>query len=327
MLIWVASALAGLGVHKLRVKERSEARQLGTFLINALLIWLLVWKLSQWVLDPSTLSGGVLALLYFHGGARGAWLAGMASAVYLFYIGKKRSISNGMILDSVLIFLLSGYLARVLLLFLWGEGSRISLGLLAILGAWILFIWLYRKTPPSGFPAVQLILTFLIGHALVSTIGNHLWERARNAAASSTIGLKIGQQAPDFELTDRSGRVIRLSDLRDKTVVLNFWATWCTPCRAEMPEMEKFYDGYRDRDVTILAVNATNSEASSKTVERWLQDKSFTFPIVFDAAGEAARMYRIYAYPSTYIIGPGGLILEKHQGPMNEAMLREAIGK
>lgn len=94
-----------------------------------------------------------------------------------------------------------------------------------------------------------------------------------------------------------------------------------------MPEMEKFYDGYRDRDVTILAVNATNSEAGSQTVETWLQNKGFTFPVVFDAAGEAARMYRIYAYPSTYIIGPEGLIIEKHQGPMNEAMLKAAVGK
>jgi thiol-disulfide isomerase/thioredoxin len=108
---------------------------------------------------------------------------------------------------------------------------------------------------------------------------------------------------------------------------MEFWATWCPPCRAEMPELQKFYEHIGDNNVVILAVNATNSETSIKTVEDWLHQKGYTFPVLFDSKGDLTQTYRIAAFPSTYIIEPGGLVHKKHQGPMNEAMLKEAVGK
>jgi peroxiredoxin len=327
MLIWVMSALAGFGVHRLRVQGREEAQILGSILTNTLIIWLLCWKLSQLIFDPSVVWQEPIALLYFHGGMRGAWLAGALTVVYLFYAGKKNSIARETMLDSVLVFLLGGYTARALLLLVWGDGNRLTLVLLMLLGMAVLIRWLYRKMQGSALTAIQLVLIFTIGHVFISTLASNLWEKAEAAASSSMVGLKMGQEAPDFELTDRNGRQVKLSDFRDKTVVLNFWATWCPPCRAEMPEMQKFYERIGDNNVIILAVNATNSETSTKAVGDWLQEKRYTFPVLFDSKGDLTQIYRIAAFPSTYIIQPGGLIQKKHQSPMNEAMLKEAVAK
>lgn len=321
VLIWAGSVLAGLAVHRLRFKGRPEAPILGSVLTGAVLIWLICWKLSAIVFDPSAFR----TLLYFHGGTRGAWLAAAVATAYVVYAARKHAVHRETAVESILVFLLGGYSAKLLLQFILGEGNRPTLGLLAILGAVFLFRWLYRKAPSGGFSSVQIVILFAIGHAVISTLGHNLWEKTEVSAAASTIGLEIGQQAPDFELTDTNGRRVRLSDLRDKTVVLNFWATWCPPCRAEMPELQKFYDTYRDRGVAVVAVNATNTEKSSDAVGRWLQNKGFTLPVVYDAGGDAAQTYRVYAFPATFIIGQGGIIREKHQGPMNGAMLSDAV--
>jgi peroxiredoxin len=327
LLVWVMSALAGIGVHRLRVRGREEAQILGSLLTNSLIIWLICWKLSQFIFDPTVVWHEPLALLYFHGGVRGAWLAGALAVVYLYVAGRKNSITSQTMLDLVLVFLLGGYSARVLLLLAWGDGNRLTLGLLVLLGMAVLFRWLFRNMQRSALTAIQLVLLFTIGHVFISTLGSNLWEKAEAAAFSSRVGLKIGQEAPDFELTDRNGQLFKLSEYRDKTVVLNFWATWCPPCRAEMPELQKFYEHIGDNNVVILAVNAANSEASINTVGDWLREKRYTFPVLFDSKGELTQTYRIAAFPSTYIIQPGGLIQEKHQGPMNEAMLKEAVRK
>jgi peroxiredoxin len=327
LLVWVMSALAGIGVHRFRVRGRKEAQILGALLTNSLIIWLLSWKLSQFIFNPSILWQEPLALFYFHGGVRGAWLAGAMTVAYLYYAGRKNSIAKETMLDSILVFLLGGYTARALLLLVWGDGNRLTMGLLVLLGMVILFRWLYRKMHGSALGAIQLVLIFTIGHVFISTLGSNLWEKAEAAASSSRVGLKIGQEAPDFELTDRKGQLFKLSDYRDKTVVLNFWATWCPPCRAEMPELQKFYERIGDNNVVILAVNATNSEASINMVGDWLHVRGYTFPVLFDSKGDLTQTYNIAAFPSTYIIQPGGLIQKKHQGPMNEAMLKEAVRK
>jgi peroxiredoxin len=200
--------------------------------------------------------------------------------------------------------------------------------LLAALGAIVTVLLLYNNpsNQSASKHALQLILLLGIGHALVTTLGAQLWERADKAAAASTVGLKEGQLAPDFELTDVSGQRRKLSELRGQTVVVNFWATWCPPCRAEMPELQAFYMRYKDQGVTMLAVNAANTETSEGYVAAWLKERGLSFPVVYDSAGEVTKAYRVSAYPSTIIVGPDGLIRTKKQGPMSSVTLSMATG-
>lgn len=123
-------------------------------------------------------------------------------------------------------------------------------------------------------------------------------------------GLKIGEYAPDFTVTTFEGEEKKLSDLKGKKVFLNFWATWCPPCRVEMPEMEKFYEEFGD-EVEIMAVNVTSTEKSVKDVTSYVHNEGFTFPIYLDRERNAANRYRIPAYPTTYFIGSDGKIQSK----------------
>lgn len=134
-------------------------------------------------------------------------------------------------------------------------------------------------------------------------------------------GLAIGNIAPDFELTTLDGETVKLSDYRGQVVFINFWATWCPPCRAEMPDMEKLY---QETDVEILAVNLTESERDEKVVADFVNDIELTFPIPMDSNSAVENAYQVRAYPTSYIIDPDGRIQFVARGAMNyELMLQE----
>lgn len=134
-------------------------------------------------------------------------------------------------------------------------------------------------------------------------------------------GLKVGDEAPDFELTSLDGEAVRLADYRGQRVFLNFWATWCPPCREEMPDMQKLYD---ETDVAIIAVNMTASENGEAGVEDWISSEGFSFPVPLDPEGEVTDLYEIRAYPTSYLIDSEGRISHVALGAMDyERMLDE----
>ena len=134
-------------------------------------------------------------------------------------------------------------------------------------------------------------------------------------------GLDIGQIAPDFELSTLGGKTVKLSDFRGKHVMVNFWATWCPPCRAEMPDMQKFYD---NKDVVILAVNLTGAESGTKVVQEFVDEFGLTFPILLDKEMVVAGQYQIQPIPTTFMIDSKGRIQNKSFGAQNyELMVRE----
>ncbi|MDM5229597.1 TlpA disulfide reductase family protein [Cytobacillus sp. NJ13] len=141
------------------------------------------------------------------------------------------------------------------------------------------------------------------------------------------VGLEKGNLAPDFELTDMEGSPVKLSDYRGKAVLLNFWASWCPPCRAEMPHMEKLYNKYKDENFDILAVNLTNTEKNSGDAEKFVKELGLTFTIPMDVKGEAGSDYNIMAYPTSYFIDSDGVIREKVLGALNEEYMEKEIKK
>jgi peroxiredoxin len=127
---------------------------------------------------------------------------------------------------------------------------------------------------------------------------------------------EVGYLAPDFALPNLDGKTVRLSDLRGKKgVFINFWATWCPPCRLEMPTMEKVYQDYKSRGLEILAVSIDAGPKS--TVKNFMRELKLTFPVLLDPEIEVLRMYKFFGLPASVLINKQGIIRFKEQGYRN----------
>lgn len=137
------------------------------------------------------------------------------------------------------------------------------------------------------------------------------------------IGIEKDNFAPDFELETLEGEKIKLSDLRGEPVFVNFWATWCPPCRAEMPDMQKIHEEYDD--VTILAINQTDTETSARNVDSFVEEFGITFPVPMDKGLNVGTRYNAFALPTTYLINPDGRIHNIATGPLTYEMMVQEI--
>jgi len=136
-----------------------------------------------------------------------------------------------------------------------------------------------------------------------------------------------GFQAPDFSLLDNNGEEITLSSFRGTPVMLNFWASWCPPCKAEMPAMQLAYKKYKDRGFTILAINATNQD-NLNTAVSFISDNGLTFPVLLDSNGLTTEDYRIRSLPTSFFIDRDGRITDVViGGPITEALLNIRINE
>ena len=126
--------------------------------------------------------------------------------------------------------------------------------------------------------------------------------------------LTVGKAAPDFQLPDLNDKEIRLSDYRGKVVFLNFWATWCKPCREEMPSMEVLYKNFEKDGLVILAVSI-DRVTTKKEIPPFVKSLNLTFPVLVDSWGQTDKRYKLMGVPETYIIDREGTLREKVIGP------------
>ena len=122
-------------------------------------------------------------------------------------------------------------------------------------------------------------------------------------------------KAPEFSLTELTGRTVGLKDFKGKVIFLTFWATWCGPCKEEMPSIEALHQQFKRRDFVVLAV-AVDREGSIP-VERFLAKHGYTFPVLIDSRSEVLDLYGVDRIPATFLIDPKGRIVWKALGPKN----------
>lgn len=156
---------------------------------------------------------------------------------------------------------------------------------------------------PCKARAFQWLLALTVSLLLaggMAQAGEHYWKALGIERPSrETFGA-------DFTLPDLNGRKVRLKDFRGQVVFLNFWATWCIPCRAEMPAMEKLHREFKDKGLVILALNFRESLEEIKPFVRELQ---LTFPILLDRDGKVSDRYQVFGLPTSYFLGRKGEVL------------------
>lgn len=173
---------------------------------------------------------------------------------------------------------------------------------------------------------ISLLAVVLIALLALNIINN---QTSTNENNSDTIvyGLGVTQTPYDYEYRDLNGRPVRLSDFKGKKVFMNFWASWCGPCRVEIPELIKVAESRSD--VVILGINVLESEKSEEVVRQFIDEQNMTFPVVFSNE-KATQSFNAYTLPVSFFINTDGTIYQHITGPMNEAQLNatfDAMGE
>ncbi|WP_251555440.1 thiol-disulfide oxidoreductase ResA [Neobacillus muris] len=145
-----------------------------------------------------------------------------------------------------------------------------------------------------------------------------------NFALDNKQKVAVNDPAPDFVLTDMQGNKHRLSDYRGQGVFLNFWGTWCPPCKKEMPYINNQYQQFKDEGVQVLSVDIQESElAVNKFIDRYQLD----FPIMIDAEKEVMTAYDVDQLPATFLIDKNGKVVKYYTGELTENMVRDFMEK
>jgi len=157
-----------------------------------------------------------------------------------------------------------------------------------------------------------------------------IWFSRVPSALTSSERIAAPQEsflAPGFSLTTLSGDEIILSDLLGYPVIINFWASWCPPCRAEMPAFQQVYEEYQDRGLILAAVNATNQDSISDAID-FAATNHLTFPILLDISGSVSRKYNLHSLPTTIFVDREGVIQKIIVGgPIPAPLIRVELEK
>lgn len=182
---------------------------------------------------------------------------------------------------------------------------RLALGAAFLVGAPLLW---YVGTRPLGSGAVGIVGT---------------------GGAAKGVGPQVDYEAPNFKLKTPAGQDVELKQLRGKPVLLNFWATWCAPCREEMPELELLYREHKDKGLVVLAVSLDDARAAADIPEFLKEGHpsvgAYTFPVALDSKQEVYALYKLKGVPQSYFIDPTGVIRVVQPRVMNRQMMLDGV--
>ncbi|HEY8489577.1 MAG TPA: TlpA disulfide reductase family protein [Dehalococcoidia bacterium] len=192
----------------------------------------------------------------------------------------------------------------------WSGGFRSVVVPLLVVAAVIAFVWYAAATDLKLFGAD--------GGAASEQVPAEPPDNPTGQPAAP----EVNRAAPDFQLRTLDGGTVRLSDLRGRPVVINFWATWCPPCREEMPLLVDAHQAHQDQGLVILAVNVRESEGQARA---FAEEFGLDFPVAMDVRGEVADRYRTYQFPESYFIDREGVIRSKAIGGMSAGDLAQRL--
>ena len=168
--------------------------------------------------------------------------------------------------------------------------------------------------------AVPILVVLLVVIAIIA-INAGKPKTKGNAQPDEDTGITVGKYAPDFELESLDGTMVQLNDFRGKKVVLNFWASWCPPCREEMPEFQKIHE--QNKDIVIVGVNL---QEKSDAINAFTSKFGITFPILLDPNAQVKEMYNVFTQPVTYFIDETGKITDKKFGALTIEEIYQKTG-
>lgn len=186
------------------------------------------------------------------------------------------------------------------------------------------------EVPPSAPRPIDRAYTRMRSWMMVLLVLGIAWTLVSRQPSGSQLAdlrpaARQGFPAPDFTLQLLGGGQTTLSELRGKAVLLNFWASWCGPCRLEMPAIEKVYESHRDLGFAVVGVNMTSQDSASG-LAAFVKEFGISFPVALDPDATASRLYTIGALPTSYFIGRDGVIRSVIVGgPMSEALIQSRV--
>jgi DsbE subfamily thiol:disulfide oxidoreductase len=191
------------------------------------------------------------------------------------------------------------------------------------------------RTALSQYPYVGLVLgiLLLVGAVWLMEGGRLETTSSDTAADAGVVSLtgiqgvatpRLGEPAPSFSLVSVDGSTTSLADLRGRPVLLNFWASWCPPCRGEMPDLDRVAGEYRDRGLVVVGVDL---EEDREPVLRYAQTLGLQLSLLLDQGGAVATRYNVTGLPTSYFVDRDGLIRDRNVGPLTPSGLRSRVAQ
>lgn len=178
-----------------------------------------------------------------------------------------------------------------------------------------------RRAKSKFWLYVNLAIAIML---IVGGIAVLFWMGEQGAERSTPVqSAQIGATAANFQLASLSGKPVALSDYRGQVILVNTWATWCQPCKAEMPAIQEFYQAHQNDGFVVLAIN---SQEDAATVQRFIAAQGFTFPVLLDIQATVLNQYQVRGLPTSFVIDRDGIIHYIHTGAITRQQLEDVIG-